>query len=57
MFELNWKDYLKGVRYLRQEAIWVELIGPFLCGLVEIGLDNIIRHVYSTIIGREDIQK
>jgi hypothetical protein len=49
-FSLNWKDYLKGTRYFREDANNFELIGPFLCGYLQLDEEGRIHHLYSTII-------
>ena len=35
-FGLNWKEYIKGVRFLPEDDVQIELVGPFFCSLVEI---------------------
>jgi hypothetical protein len=45
--ELNWKEYIKGVRYLVPDKISLELIPPFFCGMVEVDQSGNIQLLYS----------
>jgi hypothetical protein len=56
-FGLNWKEYIKGVRYFLEEEVKIEMIGPFFCGLVEVDEANQITQVFSAIIGEDDLIK
>ena len=55
LLELNWHDYIKGVRFLNEDSIDYWLMSPFLFGEIEIDQKGNLRLLYSALISEKDV--
>jgi len=56
-FGLNWKEYIKGVRFLPEEDVNIELVAPFFCALLELDHNSLLTHVFSAFVEERDLTK
>ena len=55
--QLNWKDYIKGIRYLEEEQIYLQLVTPFFFGLIQVDEEKNIQLLCCATIEESDILK
>ena len=55
--ELNWKDYLKGVRYMDEDWIHLELVCPFFFGFAELDEQKQFQLLCRTTVEEANLVK